>query len=67
MKLSDFPSEISVAVHRFWDAISIGTLLATLAGWLPHLASLVTLVWGLIRIYETKTVQKLLGRSSDKS
>jgi hypothetical protein len=28
--------------------------------WLPHLASLFTIVWLGIRIYETKTVQKLV-------
>lgn len=44
------------------DAISIGTVIATLAGWLPAVAALVTIVWTCIRIYETKTVQRLLGR-----
>lgn len=42
------------------DAASIGTALAALAGWLPHLAAAASLVWSLIRIYETKTVQRLI-------
>ena len=44
------------------DAISIGGILATLAGWLPAIAALLSIVWTLIRIYETKTVQKWLGK-----
>lgn len=45
------------------DAISISTVLGTLAGILPAIAALVSIVWTSIRIYETKTVQKLLGKS----
>ena len=44
------------------DVISISTVVATLAGWLPSIAALVTIVWTCIRIYETNTVQKWLGR-----
>lgn len=44
------------------DALSIGTILATIAGWLPAIAALVSIIWGVIRIYETKTVQRLLGK-----
>ena len=45
------------------DAISIGTVAGTLAGVLPSMAAIFTIVWTVIRIYETKTVQKLLGRT----
>ena len=45
------------------DAISIGTVAGTLAGILPSMAAIFTIVWTVIRIYETKTVQKLLGRT----
>jgi len=31
---------------------------------LPPMAALFTLVWTAIRIYETKTVQRLLGKDS---
>lgn len=44
------------------DAASIGTMLASLAGWLPAIAAALSILWTLIRIYETQTVQKLLGR-----
>ena len=39
------------------DATSAGVLLSTLFGFLPHIASLLTIVWMAIRIWETKTVQ----------
>lgn len=44
------------------DVLSVGTVVATLAAWLPPLAALFTIVWTAIRIYETKTVQKFLNR-----
>lgn len=44
------------------DALSISTIAGTLAGLLPHLAALLSVVWGAIRIYETRTVQGWLGR-----
>lgn len=47
------------------DGLSIGTVLATLAGVFPSLAALFTIIWTLIRIYETKTVQRILGKIPD--
>lgn len=44
------------------DIMSLGTILATLAAWLPPLAALMSIVWTLIRIYETKTVQRLIEK-----
>ena len=44
------------------DALSIGTVVATLAGILPSVAAIFTIVWTGIRIYETDTVQKLIGK-----
>lgn len=44
------------------DIASVGTAVATIAGWLPALAALFTIIWTGIRIYETKTVQRLLGK-----
>lgn len=44
------------------DALSVGTVLGTIAGYLPAIAALVTIVWTGIRIYETTTVQKLLKK-----
>lgn len=44
------------------DAASAGTAVATVAGWLPALAAIFTIVWTGIRIYETRTVQRWLRR-----
>ena len=44
------------------DAVSIGGVAMTLAGWLPAVAALFSLIWSLIRIYETKTIQGWLGK-----
>jgi hypothetical protein len=47
------------------DALSIVTVVGTLAEILPAIAALFTIVWTILRIYETATVQKLLGRNKD--
>ncbi len=40
------------------------TAVATLAAWLPPVASLFTIVWFGIRIWESDTVQQLTGKSN---
>jgi hypothetical protein len=54
--------------HTKWliDMASITTVVGTLWGALPVLAALFSLVWSLIRIYETKTFQGLLSRFKKK-
>jgi len=47
------------------DAVSVGTVLLSLSQWLPPIAALISIVWGCIRIYETKTVQGWLGRGPE--
>ena len=47
------------------DAISIVTVVGTLADVLPAVAALFTIIWTGLRIYETETVQKLLGKGKD--
>jgi hypothetical protein len=44
------------------DGLSIGTAIASLAGWLPAIAAGFTIVWTAIRIFETDTVQKFFKR-----
>jgi hypothetical protein len=48
------------------DLASITTVVGTLWGALPALAALFSLIWSLIRIYETKTVQGLISRFKKK-
>jgi hypothetical protein len=45
------------------DALSIMTVVGTLVEMLPSIAAIFTIVWTVIRIWETKTVQNLLGRT----
>ena len=49
-------------VKHVTDGLSILTVVGTLAEILPALAALFSLVWSLIRIYETETVQGWLGK-----
>jgi hypothetical protein len=44
------------------DAVSVVTVIGTLAQVLPAIAAGFTIVWTIIRIYETKTVQSFLKR-----
>ena len=44
------------------DAVSISAAVGTVVGLLPAVAALFTIVWTGIRIYETRSVQKLLGK-----
>jgi hypothetical protein len=44
------------------DALSVITVLGTLMETLPAIAALFTIIWTSIRIWETKTVQKFIGK-----
>lgn len=44
------------------DALSLVTVIGTLVEMLPAIAALFSIVWTAIRIYETETVQKMLGK-----
>jgi hypothetical protein len=46
------------------DALSLMTVVGTLVDVLPALAALISIIWGLIRIYETDTVKKLLKKDA---
>jgi hypothetical protein len=47
------------------DAVSIVTVVGTLSQVLPSIAAIFTIVWTSIRIYETETIQKILGKDKD--
>ena len=53
---------MSESARAVGDALSVATVLATLAQWLPAVAALFTIIWTGIRIVETDTVQKWLGK-----
>jgi hypothetical protein len=44
------------------DVVAASTGLLSLVAWLPPLASLLTIVWMGIRIYESDTVQALIQK-----
>jgi hypothetical protein len=54
--------EATESVKHVTDALSVATVIGTLAEILPAVAALFTIVWTSFRIYETDTVQKWLGK-----
>jgi hypothetical protein len=44
------------------DAISVATVIGTLAEILPAVAALFSLIWSIIRIAETDTVRRWFGK-----
>lgn len=48
------------------DALSLVTVVGTLAQVLPAIAALFTIIWTGFRIYETDTVRGWLGKKKDK-
>lgn len=44
------------------DFTAVTITVASLLSWLPPLAAFVSIVWGCISIYETKTVQNFIER-----
>lgn len=53
-------------IKHVGDAMSITAIAATIVGWLPSVAVVLSIVWTLIRIYETKTVQAFLKKHRSK-
>lgn len=53
---------VSEGTKHVLDGVSVITVIGTLADVLPAVAALFTIIWTSVRIYETDTVQKLLGK-----
>jgi hypothetical protein len=53
--------EAKVAV----DALAVTTTVSTLMGWIPAVAAALSIIWTVIRIFETDTVQNLIHRKKD--
>jgi hypothetical protein len=58
---------IDSGMKHLIDWISISATITTLLGWLTPLGALLPIMWYSIRIYETDTVQQLLGRKKDNT
>ena len=52
-------------VKSIADAVAVSGGVASLAGWLPDVAALVTILWLSIRIWESDTVKGIFGRKDD--
>jgi hypothetical protein len=44
------------------DVVSVTATVSALIGWLPAVAAVLSIVWTLIRIWETDTVRQLFNR-----
>ena len=53
---------MNVEAKQAADVLAASTAVATSMEWLPPIASLLTIIWLGLRIYESDTVQGLLGR-----
>jgi len=62
--MKDIFRDISDSTKHVIDVASVATVLGTLVEMLPSIAALFTIVWTVIRIYETDTVQGLLGKKN---
>lgn len=52
---------------KHWlDGVAVSAAIATFFAWLPPMAALASLIWTLIRIYESDTAQRLIKYLSDK-
>lgn len=58
--------ELPLEDKALLDILSVGAAIGTLMNILPAIAALFTIVWTGIRIYETDTIQGLLGRPITK-
>jgi hypothetical protein len=55
---------LNESTKHILDGLSVVTVLGALVDVLPAVAALFTIIWTGIRIYETTTVQKMLGKKN---
>lgn len=48
------------AAKTVMDGVAVSGGIASLAGWLPDIAAVMTILWLALRIYESRTVQGLI-------
>jgi len=56
---------VQESVKETVDIVAASTGLLSLVAWLPPTASLFTIVWLGIRIYESETIQKLVHKDKE--
>tara|TARA_B110000902_G_scaffold30978_1_gene33242 strand:+ start:108 stop:287 length:180 start_codon:yes stop_codon:yes gene_type:complete len=57
---------VQESVKETVDILAASTGLMSLVAWLPPTASLFTIVWLGIRIYESETIQKLVHKDKEE-
>jgi len=65
-QILDYLDNINEHTKHVFDWTSIGIALGTLVKVLPSIAAALSIVWSVIRIYETKTVQGWIRRIKEK-
>jgi hypothetical protein len=65
MLMKDPFMNMDESVKHIVDGLSLVTVLGTLVDILPAVAAIFTIIWTAIRIYETNTIQKLLGKKKE--
>jgi hypothetical protein len=64
--MNDPIAHLDEATKHIIDVVSILTVVGTLVDMLPSFAAFLTVLWTLIRIYETDTVQRILGKTGGR-
>ena len=47
------------------DVVAVTTTVSTLMGWIPAVAAALSIIWTVIRIFESKTIQNLIHKKKD--
>ena len=53
------------AAKTVMDGVAVSGGIASLAGWLPDAAAGMTILWLALRIYESRTVQRMLKKGEE--
>jgi len=60
--MRDLIENLPDRLKQLLDALSLATVLGNLISMLPAIATILPIIWWLIRIYETPTVQGMFKR-----
>jgi len=53
------------AVKTVVDGVAVTGGIATIAGWLPDVAALLTIIWLGLRIWESRTIQAIIKKGEE--
>lgn len=61
----DHASTGGAAAKAAGDIAALGITAGALMDWLPAIAAALSILWTIIRIYETRTVRRILSKEKD--